>query len=93
MKKEQKKYLVIATLHRLSDCNPDQVIGKKEYYRYGVSEKQVIARLKRIEDLKSFDNDDGSVSYEWRLEVKEIDPKTGKPKSGYEQLNLFDIEY
>lgn len=93
MKKEKKKFYVIARLHRLSDYdNPmDQVIERREYYRWGVSEKQVISRLKHTEGLKSDDNYYGSVCYEWRFEVVEVDPETDKPKTGYEQLSLFDM--
>ena len=94
MKKELKKYRIIARLHRLSDYDDpmDRVIERREYYRCGVSEKQVISRLKRTENLKSHDNYYGSVCYEWRFEITEVDPNTDKPKSGYEQLSLFNME-
>lgn len=94
MKKEPKKYKIIARLHRLSDYDDpmDQVVKIKEYYRWGVSEKQVISRLKRTEGLKSDSDSCGSVCYEWRFELIEVDPITNQQKSGYEQLSLFDME-
>ena len=95
MKKELKKYRIIAKLHRLSDYDDpmDQVIEKREYYRSGVSEKQVISRLKREEHLYSYDNEYGSVAYEWKFQalVIGVDHKADKQECG-EQLRLFDME-
>lgn len=94
MKKEMKKYWIVATLHRLSDYDDpsDQIIESRGYYRWGVSEKQIVSRLKHTEGLECANNRCGSVFYEWRFELTEIDPNTNKPKNGYEQINIFDME-
>ena len=96
MKKETKRYLVIAKLHRLSDYDDpmDQVIEKREYYRSGVSEEQVISRLKHEEHLYSYDNERGSVAYEWKFQalVMGVDHKADKQECMGEQLRLFNME-
>ena len=72
----------------------DQVIDQRKYYRSGVSEKQVISRLKREENLKSYDNEYGSVAYEWRFQAQVIEDtyKSDKKECFGEQLRLFDME-
>lgn len=94
MKKETKRYLVIAKLHRLSDYDDpmDQVIEKREYYRSGVSEEQVISRLKREEHLYSYDNERGSVAYEWKFQALVMGSHKADKQECGEQLRLFDME-
>lgn len=89
-KKQEKLYLVHAELHRLSDVYGDQVIESHDLERIGVSEKQVISRLRYTMDWYDADNYDGSVSFEWRftLNVKVPDSDPGDPV--YEQISLFD---
>ena len=88
-KKSEKLYLIHAELHRMSDVYGEQIIETHELERTGVSEKQVIARLRYTLDWYDTDNWDGSVSYQWKfkLTVKTPDDKNDDE---YEQLKLFD---
>ena len=89
-KKPEKLYLVHAELHRISDVYGDQLIESHDLERIGVSEKQVISRLRYTMNWYDTDNYDGSVSFEWRfkLTVKVYD--YDEDDTNYKQLSLFD---
>lgn len=91
MKKIKKRFLIIAELHQESDdINEDIVLEKHKLFRYGVSEKQVISRLRYSEGWKDHDNSTGSVAFKWYFNLIEVD-KDGKPVKKAEQLSLFDL--
>ena len=73
-KKPEKLYSVHAELHRISDVYGDQLIESHDLERIGVSEKQVISRLRYTMNWYDTDSYDGSVSFEWRfiLNVKDL---------------------
>lgn len=73
MKKENKRYHIIAKLHKYTDYYPeDEVVRTEQYYRMGVSESQVVARLKRTEGLKDYDSPLGNEAYRWTFLIEDV---------------------
>ena len=89
-KKPEKLYLVHAELHRISDVYGDQIIEQHDLERKGVSQEQVISRLRWTLGWWDSDDDYGSTSFVWRfkLTVKVYD--CDEDDSNYKQLSLFD---
>ena len=89
-KKPEKLYLVHAELHRISDVYGDQLIESHDLERIGVSEKQVISRLRYTMGWYDTDNYDGSVSFEWRFLLNVKIPDSDQGDLIYKQIRLFD---
>ena len=89
-KKPEKLYLVHAELHRISDVYGDQLIESHDLERIGVSEKQVISRLRYTMGWYDTDNSDGSVSFEWRFSLNVKIPDSDPGDLIYKQIRLFD---
>lgn len=71
MKKEIKKWKIVAELHRLSDYQEEKITETRTYYRTGVSDKQVISQIRYTEKLYDYDNNTGSVAYKWVIKAEE----------------------
>ena len=89
-KKPEKLYSVHAELHRLSDVYGDQLIESHDLERIGVSEKQVISRLRYTMNWYDTDSYDGSVSFEWRFTLNVKVPDSDSGDLIYKQISLFD---
>lgn len=85
MANKEHKYLVHAELHEISDIYDDRVIEIHEIERTGVSEKQVISRVRWTYKWYDYDNFDGSRFYEWRFKLTLLD----LDGTNCEQLKLF----
>ena len=82
MAQKNKKWKVHVELVAYSDCYEPEVIESHDLSRWGVSEKQVIARLRHTYGWKDHDNETSSVAYKWEFTLTEIKPT-------YEQMRLF----
>ena len=89
-KKSKNLYLVHAELHRISDVYGDQLIESHDLERIGVSEKQVISRLRYTMNWYDTDSYDGSVSFEWRFTLNVKVPDSDSGDLIYKQISLFD---
>ena len=85
MAKKQKHYKVHVELREISDYN-ERVIETHDLERYGVSEAQVISRIRHSYKWYDHDNYTGSVEYVYKFTLTEI----VNPGEGVEQLSLFD---
>ena len=87
MAKQQKHYKVHVELHELSDYG-ERVIETHDLERYGVSEAQVISRIRHSYKWYDHDNYTGSVEYRYTFKLERLDAIEGEQ---VEQLNLFDF--
>lgn len=85
MSQQNKKWKVHVELVAYSDYYEPRIIDSYDLSRWGVSEKQVIARLRHTYDWKDYDNATGSISYKWEFKLTE----ETRIKTTYEQLKLF----
>lgn len=70
--KPNRKWRIKMELHELSDMYDDLVIDSEELVRWGVSEKQVVARLRHEFNWYDHDNSTGSIAYEYRFTLTDI---------------------
>ena len=89
-KKSKNLYLVHAELHGISDVYGDQIIEQHDLERKGVSQEQVISRLRWT--LGWWDSDDnyGSTAFVWRFKLTVKIYNCDEDDSNYKQLSLFD---
>ena len=83
---ENKKYSIHVELVKYSDLCEPEVLETHDLTRWGVSEKQVIARLRHSYGWYDHDNETGSVAYNWEFTLTQEEP----PK--YKQMSIFDQE-
>lgn len=87
MKKEKKLYRVFISMVEIYEDHEDVHYCWKPFYRKGVSEKQVIARLRRQLGLYNYDSMDGQCAVEYRFDVTDAKPH------GYTTLTVFDFDW
>lgn len=87
MKKEKKLYRIfISKVHRYEDHDEVSTCWKP-FYRYGVSEKQVIARLRRTLNLHEYDLNDGREEVFYKFDLEDAMP------NGIRTLTVFDFKW
>lgn len=87
MKKEQKLWRVFVTRERRYEDYTDYKFYCKPLYRYGVSEKQVIARLRRTYDLYDHDEMMGQCAVNYIFDIEDAKP------NGIMTFTVFDFEW
>lgn len=87
MAKEKKLYRIfISKVHRYEDH--DEVFTHwKPFYRWGVSEEQVIARLRRTLNLYGYDLNDGQEEVFFKFDIEDAMP------DGVRTLTVFDFDW
>lgn len=82
-KKPEKVYLVHAELHRLSDIYGDQIIEQHDLERTGVSEEQVISRLRQMLGWHDSEWKCESVAFKWKFKLTVKIPDSDPGDSTY----------
>lgn len=87
MKKEKKLWRVFITKVERFEFDEKRTTIWKPYYRWGVSEKQVISRMRHEFDLYNHDEYDGQVAVSYEFDIEDAKP------NGITTYTVFDFEW